>query len=146
MTSKPKNIFVQGPISPFFVAESLEKHASKQEIGAHEIFLGQVRADEVAGRTVSAIRYTSYESMALTQMEQIRERIFSTYNLVCLHVYHSLGEVHAGQLCLFVFASSKHRSEAQLACRDIVEQIKKELPIWGEEIFEDNSSQWKTNT
>ncbi len=145
MTSKPKNIFVQGAISPALVAESLEKHATEQNIGAHEIFLGQVRADEIDGRKVAAIQYTSYESMALTQMEEIRERILSTYSLVCMHVYHSLGTVRAGQLCLFVFASSRHRNEAQQACRDVVELIKKELPIWGEEIFEDNSSQWKTN-
>jgi molybdopterin synthase catalytic subunit len=62
-----------------------------------------------------------------------------------MHIYHSLGLVKAGEICLFVFTSSKHRKAAIEACNELVERIKAELPIWGKEIFEDNSSQWKEN-
>ena len=65
MTShKPKNIFVDGPIPSSFVAESIQKHSSKTGIGAHSIFLGQVRADSINGRKVVAIDYSAYEEMA----------------------------------------------------------------------------------
>ncbi|UIR56855.1 molybdenum cofactor biosynthesis protein MoaE [Sphingobacterium sp. SRCM116780] len=140
-----KNIFVDGAISPDQIAASISKHAQKTDIGAHALFLGQVRADEVDDRRVSAILYTAYEEMALEKMHTIREHVFAKYDLICMHVYHSLGEVQTGQLCLFVFVSSKHRRDAQEACKELVEQIKKELPIWGKELFEDNTHQWKKN-
>lgn len=143
--SKVKNIFQNSPISPLFIAESIMKHSTKTEIGAHQIFLGQIRADKIEDKTVKAIEYTAYEDLALTQMETIREEIFAKYNLVCMHIHHSLGIVNAGEICLFVFTSSKHRKEATLACNEVVERIKNELPIWGREIFEDETHQWKIN-
>jgi molybdopterin synthase catalytic subunit len=142
---KPKNIFNQGAISPAMIAESIAKHSTMTGIGGHSIFLGQVRADVIDDRAVSAIEYTAHEEMALEKMHIIRESIFQKYKLTCMHVYHSLGIVETGQLCLFVFASSPHRKDCIDACAEIVEQIKKELPIWGKEIFDDASHQWKVN-
>jgi molybdopterin synthase catalytic subunit len=55
MTRKPKNIFVQGPIAPDKIAQSIQNHSNKTNIGAHSIFLGQVRADEKEGSLVNAI-------------------------------------------------------------------------------------------
>lgn len=145
MERKPKHIFIEGAISPVFIADSIAAHQSKKTIGAHQIFLGQVRADEVNGKAVTAIEYTSHVEMALTAMHKIREELFSKYNLTCMHVHHSLGTVKAGELCLFVFVSSAHRKAATDACSELVERIKAELPIWGKEIFEDDSYQWKVN-
>jgi molybdopterin synthase catalytic subunit len=142
---KIKDIFVQGAISAAFVGESIQKHSSKTTIGAHSIFLGQVRADELLDRKVAAIDYSSYKEMALEKMHEIRETIFAKYDLTCMHVYHSLGRVAAGEICLFVFTSSKHRKLAIDACTEVVELIKAELPVWGKEIFEDESYVWKTN-
>ena len=62
-----------------------------------------------------------------------------------MHIYHSLGTVAAGEICLFVFTSAVHRKEAIDACEEVVELIKKELPIWGKEVFEDDTHQWKVN-
>lgn len=143
---KPKNIFVTGPIAPAFIAESIQKHSTRTDIGGHSIFLGQVRADAIEQKTVTAIEYSSYEEMALEKMHVIREEIFSKYELTCLHVYHSLGKVAAGEISLFVFTSSKHRKPAIEACTEIVERIKAELPVWGKELFEDQTYQWKENT
>lgn len=142
---KPKNIFVQGPVAPSFIGNSIVAHSTKTNIGAHSIFLGQVRSDVIDGRIVAAIDYTAYEEMAVEQMHNIREDIFEKYPLTCMHVHHSLGAVKAGEISLFVFASSKHRNAAIEACEEIVERIKKELPVWGKEIFEDASYQWKEN-
>lgn len=142
---KPKNIFVQGPIAPTFIGESIAKHSSKHNIGGHSIFLGQVRADTINGQIVTAIEYTAYETMALEKMTEIREAIFEKYTLTCAHVYHSLGKVAAGEICLFVFTSSAHRKAAIAACTEMVERIKAELPVWGREIFENDSYQWKEN-
>lgn len=142
---KPKNIFVQGPITPSFISESIQKHSTKTDIGAHSIFLGQVRSDIIDGKTVQGIEYTAYEEMALQQMHEIREAIFEKFELTCMHVHHSLGMVRSGEISLFVFTSSPHRKAAIDACEEVVERIKKELPVWGKEIFEDASYQWKQN-
>ncbi|WP_132053191.1 molybdenum cofactor biosynthesis protein MoaE [Pseudocnuella soli] len=142
---KLKNIFVQGAIPANFIADSIQKHSTQKGIGGHSIFLGQVRADVLDEKTVTAIEYTAYEPMALEQMTAIREDIFAKYNLTCMHVYHSLGVVAAGEICLFVFTSSKHRKAAIEACTEVVERIKAELPVWGKEQFGDATHQWKVN-
>jgi molybdopterin synthase catalytic subunit len=145
MEKKIKNIFVQGAIAPSFVAESIQKHHTKTDIGAHSIFMGQVRGDEVNGQVVTAIEYTTYEEMALEKMHHIREAIFNKYALTCMHIHHSLGRVEVGAICLFVFTSSAHRKAAIAACEEVVERIKLELPIWGKELFDNETHQWKVN-
>jgi molybdopterin synthase catalytic subunit len=142
---KPKNIFTQGPIDPAFIATSIQQHSAKTTIGGHSIFLGQVRADVVEGKTVTAIEYTAYEEMALEKMHQIREEIFSKYPLTCMHIHHSLGRIAVGEVCFFVFTSSAHRRPAIDACNEVVDRIKSELPIWGKEVFDNESYQWKEN-
>ena len=146
MVMQLKNIFMEGAIPPSFIADSIAKHASKTGIGGHNIFLGQVRADDIEGKKVSAIEYTSNVEMALEKMHEIRESIFAKYAITCMHVHHSLGKVNAGELCLFVFTSSKHRKVAINACTECVEKIKAELPIWGKELFEGEGYQWKVNS
>lgn len=146
MQTKYKNIFVQGAITPQMIADGIAHHSVKTNIGGHSIFLGQVRADEIGNGKVAAIEYTSYEEMSLKKAHEIREAAFAKYSLTCLHIYHSLGAVKAGEICLFVFTSSKHRKEAIEACNEIVEQIKKELPVWGKEIIDNNETVWKVNT
>jgi molybdopterin synthase catalytic subunit len=142
---KVKNIFTEGPVEAAFIADSIAKHATKTSIGGHSIFLGQVRADLMDGKQVEAIEYTSHVDMALEVMTAIREDIFAKYALTCMHVHHSLGVVKAGEICLFVFTSSKHRKDAIDACAACVERIKAELPVWGKEIFEGEGYQWKIN-
>lgn len=146
MSEKKKHkVFVEGAISPQFISDSIAKHTTKQDIGAHAIFLGQVRKDVLEGKTVKLIEYTTYQELAEEKLHEIREAAFAKHDLVCMHIYHSLGEVKAGEICLFVFVSSKHRAASFTACEEIVERVKKEVPVWGKEILEDASHSWKIN-
>ena len=142
---KPKKVFVQGAIPPEKIAKSIANHQSKTNIGAHSIFLGQIRADEVDGKIVQAIEYSAYEEMAEQVFHEIREKAFSKFDITCAHIYHSMGRVNAGEICLFVFTSSAHRKIAIEACNFFVEEIKAKVPIFGKELFEDDSHQWKVN-
>nr|WP_297787544.1 molybdenum cofactor biosynthesis protein MoaE [uncultured Allomuricauda sp.] len=142
---KPKKVFVQGAILPEKIANSVANHQSKTNIGAHSIFLGQIRADEVEGKTVTAIDYTAYEEMAEKVFHEIREAAFAKFDITCAHIYHSLGKVNVGELCLFVFTSSAHRKIAIEATNFFVEEIKAKVPVFGKEIFEDETHQWKVN-
>jgi len=144
-TKRKRNFFTEGAITPQQIGESIAKHSAKKNIGAHEIFLGQVRADRINGKAVSAIDYSSYTEMAEMEIEKIRERIIQKHQLTCAHVLHSMGRVNAGEISLFVFVSSPHRKAAFEACHEMVELIKKDVPVFGKEIFEDDSYQWKEN-
>jgi len=143
---KPKSVFINGAISSEFIGESIAKHQTKTSIGAHNIFLGQVRADVINGKTVSAIEYTAYEDMANAKFYEIRESAFEKFELTCMHIYHSLGMVKSGEICLFVFVSSPRRKVIFKALEFIVEEIKAHVPVFGKEIFEDSSHQWKQNS
>jgi molybdopterin synthase catalytic subunit len=142
---KRRNIFVSGAIKPEFIATSIGQHNTKMEIGGHSIFLGQVRADDNDGKKVAAIEYTAYEDMGNEKMQEIRDAIFEKYPIICMHVHHSLGLVPSGEICLFVFVSAPHRKAAIDACEETVERLKAELPVWGKEIFDNESHQWKIN-
>ena len=175
MKHSVKDIFVEGPIDPAFIGTSIAKHATRMDIGAHEIFIGQVRADftpgltrshenaslragdpvgagadpsqaQSAGGNVSAIEFTAYREMALEHMTIIREEAFTKWpSMTCLHVHHSLGTIPAGQLCFLVFASAPHRLAAREAVAWVVDRIKAELPIFGKEILADSTHVWKRN-
>ena len=142
---KPKKVFIEGPISPQFVADSISKHSSKTDIGAHNIFMGQIRADEIEGKEVQAIDYTAYQEMAEKEFHEIRESAFAQFDLSCMHIYHSLGLVKVGEISLFIFVSSKHRDESYKASRFLLEEIKAKVPIFGKEIFTDATHDWKEN-
>ena len=98
-----KSVFKEGAITSEFIGNSIYKHQTKTSIGAHNIFLGQVRADIIDSKTVAAIEYTAYEDMANSKFHEIREAAFEKFELTCMHIYHSLGTVKAGEICLFVF-------------------------------------------
>jgi molybdopterin synthase catalytic subunit len=140
-----KTFLVEGAITAESIAKSIANHSTKKSIGAHSIFLGQVRADEINNRTVVAIDFTAYAEMAEKQIELIREEIIIEHKLTCAHVKHSLGKLAVGEICFFVFVSSPHRKAAIEACNKMVERIKKEVPIFGKEIFENETYQWKEN-
>lgn len=142
-----KDIFVEGEIDPSFVGRSIAKHRSHKDIGAHELFLGQVRADVIDGRRMIAIEYTAYREMALERMADLREEAFAKWpTMTCLHVHHSLGTINTGGLCFFVFASAPHRQAAREAVAWVVDRIKAELPIFGKEMLAEGGYVWKTNT
>ena len=140
-----KSSFVNGAITSDFIGDSIHKHQSKTTIGAHNIFLGQVRADEIDQKKVVAIDYSTYEEMAETSFFEIREAAFAKFDLSCLHIYHSLGLVKAGEICLFVFVSAPRRKLTYEALEFLVEAIKAKAPIFGKEVFEDETYIWKKN-
>jgi len=140
-----KQFFIDGAISPTLISGMLAKHSKKTGIGAHDIFLGQVRADIINGHAVKAIEYSAYTEMADNELARIREEIIGTFNLTCAHILHSIGMVNTGEICLLVLVSSVHRKAVFDACLEMVERIKKEVPIFGKEVFEDGTHVWKEN-
>ena len=101
---------------------------------------------EIEGKTVVAIEYSAYEEMAEQSFYEIREATFAKYDLTCMHIYHSLGLVKSGEICLFVFVSAPRRKVVFEAIEFLVEAIKEKVPVFGKEILEDETYTWKKNT
>ncbi len=141
-----KSVFVDGAITSDFISKKIAAHQHKTEIGAHSIFLGQVREDTIENKKVVAIEYTAYEEMANKIFHDIKESVFLNYEITCMHIYHSLNRVNCGEICFFVFVSAPRRKVVFEAIEFTVETIKKQTPVFGKEILEDDSFSWKENT
>ena len=87
---KHKKIFIDGPIGAGFIADSIAKHSAKMNIGAHSIFLGQVRNDKIDEKEVAAIEYTSYQEMADEKIHEIREDAFKKYSIISSSICSSI--------------------------------------------------------
>lgn len=145
MSQDPNNIFVQGAISPEVIRTAIAELQIKTEIGAHAMFLGQVRADEIDGKEVTGIEYSAYESMALSKFQEIRTAAFEKFDIRSMQINHSMGLVPTGEICLFVLVASPHRRVAFEASEFVVEKIKAEVPVFGKELLDDTTHQWKVN-
>ena len=140
-----KKSFIEGPIPAEKIANSIAHHKHKTNIGAHDIFLGQVREDSIGEFSVESIDFEAQESFSEKVIHEIREEAFANYSLTCLHIYHSLNNVPVGELCFYVFASSPHRDAAFKATRYIVEEFKKRVPIFGKINLSNGTYVWKEN-
>jgi len=139
------NLFIKGPIDHFTIAEALMQLQHNCKNGAHEIFLGQVRADRIDDHTVIAIEYSAFKEMVEEQLKKITTQILEQFPITAIHIRHSLGMVPVGNISLFVLVSAPHRKAAFDATHLLVDRLKAELPIWGKEIFDNQQSQWKVN-
>ncbi len=128
--------FINGRIDFEFITSQISNHKSKKDIGAHTVFLGQVRSDKINGANVAKIIYTAYKEMAEKELNKIRESVINKYELKCLHIYHSLGEINAGEVAFFVFGSASHRDNIFDSIKEAVELVKSNVPIWKKEIVE----------
>lgn len=138
-------IINQEPIDAERMGLMIQSAANQPETGAQNIFIGQVRADHINETSVSAIEYTVNEEMAMDVLHDILEEAKSKYHTDKIIVLHRMGIVKVNEICLFVLTATGHREDAYDANRYIVERIKREVPIWGKEIFENTMHQWKTN-
>lgn len=137
--------FINGAIPAPVITETLQNGSRFHDAGAYSVFMGQVRNDTIENKVVRAIRYTANEKMANQVMAEILHDANKEFQTRFVHVIHSLGDVSKGEICLLVMVVCGHRKESFRACEYIVERLKKELPVWGQEIFEDNTHTWKIN-
>ena len=129
-----------GPVSQGLITQLIDKISGKTDSGGHMIFLGQVRADVINGKSVKAIEYSAYAEMVNIEAENIKRTIFSEFpDVKSVDIIHSTGIVKAGEISLLVLVSAGHRLQAIQACSKAVELIKGNLPVWKKEIFNDDS-------
>jgi molybdopterin synthase catalytic subunit len=96
-------------------------------------FLGVVRG-ESKGKPVEHVEIEVYEEMARRQLEAIREEAISRFGVEEAAIVHRYGSLKVGENILLVAVASAHRAEAFDACRYVIDEIKRRVPIWKKEV------------
>lgn len=108
--------------------------------GGVACFLGTVR-DHHRGRSVLRLDYSAYASMAEAECARIVAEAESRWN-VAVALRHRLGQLKIGDAAVGVAVASGHRDEAFVACRYVIEELKRRVPIWKKEYFTDGTVEW----
>lgn len=115
--------------------------AKNPSSGAVVMFTGDVR-NKNHGKDVDYLIYEAYESMACNVMEEILEESIGLWPLTYCSVIHRIGRLKISDTAVVVATASAHREAAYQANQFIIDKVKKQAPIWKNEIFLDGSSQW----
>ena len=133
----PFTRIVKDPIDPAAILASVGSDVD----GASMLFIGVVR-NHNQGRAVGGVRYDVYEEMATGILAQIAEEAKQLVGIDHIAVVHRVGELTVGDVSVAIAVSSPHRAEAFEACRFIIEEIKKRLPVWKKERYGDSVEEW----
>ncbi|HMI48641.1 MAG TPA: molybdenum cofactor biosynthesis protein MoaE, partial [Gemmatimonadaceae bacterium] len=106
------------------------------EFGAISVFVGTVRETN-DGRSVSAIDYSAYTSMAEAELERILAETAEEFGVSAIVVEHRVGPLALGDVSVAIVAAHAHRAPALDATRFVIEEIKKRVPIWKREHYAD---------
>jgi len=106
--------------------------------GAVAIFDGIVR-DHSRGRRTRFLEYEAYEDMAQKQMESLADQALSQFQIRDVAIVHRLGHLEIGETSVLIVVASGHRAAAFDACRWLIDTLKRTVPIWKKEFFEDGA-------
>lgn len=110
--------------------------AVSQQCGGIDMFIGTVR--NVTGKKiVTQLQFEAYEKMALNEMKKIAEQALQTWPVEKVLIHHRKGILSIGEAAVVIAVSAPHREAAFDACRYAIDTLKKTVPIWKKEIFED---------
>ena len=108
------------------------------EDGAAIVFEGIVR-NHTQGRRTLYLDYEAYEEMALKKLECLAEEAMSRYKVRDVAIVHRLGRVEIGETSVVIVVASAHRAAAFEACRWVIDTLKRTVPIWKKEYFDDGA-------
>jgi molybdopterin synthase catalytic subunit len=111
-----------------------------REVGGITSFIGIVRG-ETAGKTVEALEIEVYEEMTLKELEKIRAEALNRFGVKEVVIIHRYGRLKVGDVILVILVAAPHRYEAFLACRYVLEELKRRAPIWKRE-FTSEGEMW----
>ena len=103
--------------------------------GAIATFTGTTRK-ESRGRAVSYLDYEAYEGMAEDVMAEIASELQSRYDLCAVAIHHRVGRVEIGDTSVVIAVSAPHRQDALAACKDAIDTLKQQVPLWKKEVYE----------
>jgi len=129
--------FSRTPIQP----EALRARLADPACGGYAAFEGWVR-DHNEGERVRRLEYEAFEALALREGERILAEARARFGVTRAACVHRVGELAVGELAVWVGVSAPHRDEAFRACRYIIDEVKRRLPIWKKEHYASGDSGW----
>lgn len=117
---------------------ALVSNIKQPEDGAVVVFDGIVR-NHTRGRRTLFLDYEAYEEMALKQMEALVAEAKSRFQIREVAIVHRLGRLEIGETSVLIVVASAHRTAAFEACRWLIDTLKRTVPIWKKEHFEDGA-------
>ena len=132
--TRPRAAIVREEIDTASVVQGL-KHP---EDGAVAVFEGIVR-NQTRGRRTLFLNYEAYEEMALKQIEELAGRAQAEFKIRDVAIVHRLGRLEIGETSVLIAVASAHRAAAFDACRWLIDTLKRTVPIWKKEHFEDGA-------
>lgn len=125
---------VRAPIATRQIADSIKAG----EDGATVVFEGIVRNNS-RGRRVLYLDYEAYESMAISELQRLSHAALERFAVRDVRLVHRLGRLQIGETSVLIVVASAHRAAAFEACRWLIDTVKKTVPIWKKEYFEDGA-------
>lgn len=121
-------------------ADALSLDAAVDEVrderaGAIATFVGTTRVAS-RGRTVHHLEYEAYEGMAENVMAEIAASLQERYDLCEVAIHHRVGRVEIGDASVVIAVSAAHRQDALAACKDAIDALKEQVPLWKKEVYE----------
>ena len=104
------------------------------------VFVGTVR-DVDRGRGVHELEYTAHPSVDEV-LRDVADDVVGTFPIRALAAVHRVGDLAVGDIAVVVAASAPHRGEAFDACRRMIDELKKRVPIWKHQLFDDGTEEW----
>jgi MoaE-MoaD fusion protein len=120
--------------------EQVRQEIAHAEDGAAVVFDGVVR-NNTRGRRTLYLDYEAYEAMALNEMEKLAQAALERFKIRDVRAVHRLGRLQIGESSIVIAVASAHRGAAFDACRWLIDTLKKTVPIWKKEYFE-NGAVW----
>ena len=120
--------------------EEVRAAVSDPGAGGIALFAGTVR-DQDGGQGVVRLSYSAHPS-ATAELRRVAEKVAAEFGVVALAAVHRVGDLDIGDLAVVVAVSCPHRGEAFEACRQLIDTLKHEVPIWKHQRFADGSSEW----
>ena len=129
--------------APLFLAEheALVAQAAEGHAGAVVGFSGNVR-DHDAGRAVLGLDYRSHPTAGDRLAEVVAEVSKGRSGVRAVAASHRVGRLRVGDAALVVAVAADHRAEAFDLCRDLVDEIKRQIPVWKRQHFADGTAEW----
>ena len=120
-----------------------EKFISSNSYGASIFFTGNVR-DQNNDKNVVGITYDSHDDLVIKSFEEIYKDADEKLNIQdkAVFIEHAKGYLNLGEISIVIAVACKHRDQAYVLSRYIIEEIKKRSPIWKKEHYTDNQSDW----
>lgn len=133
---------VRAEISPEALRpEEARRRAAEPGAGAVVLFVGTVRRRN-RDREVTALEYEAYGEMAAEELGRVGREARERFGLLRVEAVHRVGRLVPGDAAVAVAASSEHRAAAFEGARWLMDELKRRVPIWKRESYEDGSSEW----